>query len=119
VLEREQIGGPSTREDPVRPKFKIDQRALDRVVKDATKSAARQAQPTFDALLRNCGGKPVDEVAPHVRAAFRRAGWKFDESDVASTPTRSLTAIGVSSKSVARRSARPHPGRRSDATVRW
>lgn len=62
--------------------FKFDARELERQMKKAAEPElhriARQSQPVFDRLADEHGGEPVEDVLPHVRAAFRQLGWTAD-----------------------------------------
>lgn len=68
--------------------FEFDERAMERLVKEAGDKAVREiaakAQPQLDALHRSHGGKPVSEVTPTLRAMASRLGWTLNDNDLRS-----------------------------------
>jgi hypothetical protein len=70
-------------------KFSFDERgfkkAIEKEVNAAVKGIAADGQKMLDGLHglhRSHGGKPVAQVLPQVRTAFRRAGWKASETEM-------------------------------------
>jgi hypothetical protein len=67
-------------------KFSFDERgfkkAIEKEVNSAVRGIAADGQKMLDGLHRNHGGKPVAQVLPQVRTAFRRAGWKASDGEM-------------------------------------
>ncbi len=77
-------------------RVQIDQRALDRVVKDAMREAQRQLQRTFDELGRRYQGRPVAEVKVALKAALARGGGNATDPEL----TEWATAISEGTRIV-------------------
>lgn len=61
--------------------FKFDKQALDKVLKEAVKEQAKEAQALLDKLLRTYKGKPVPEVKTALLREWKRSGGKMSDAE--------------------------------------
>jgi hypothetical protein len=62
--------------------FKFDQRALDKLAKQAVEAKAKEIQAMLDRLSRSCQGKPVDEVKRTLKREWERDGGKITDPEL-------------------------------------
>ncbi len=62
----------------------FDPRKIEKLIKDETAKAAKDAQATLNSVSATHGGKPVAQVTPALRSRFRAKGWKFTEAELKS-----------------------------------
>jgi TRAP-type C4-dicarboxylate transport system substrate-binding protein len=62
--------------------FKFDQRAIDKLAKEAVKNEAKRLQKMMDDLLRRYQGRPVSEVKSALAREWKKDGGKVTDPEL-------------------------------------
>lgn len=63
-------------------KFKLDEKALEKLVQPALKEMAKEYNRDFESLARQYRGKPVDQIKPAVQRIFKKHGGKISDPEL-------------------------------------